>query len=209
VAVGGTVVTEDHHTSSTSEYAWIGSGGGTSFYEPAPAWQQKVPAILGRCVVDPATVEWVANTPQGHWLVYNGTLPPPTDLPTPPHPTGIAVPCRGLPDVAAQSGDATAGFNTVVNGSPTNVSGTSLSAPLWQGMWARVQAASTAPGRNGFAAPVLYRQAAQAYARDFFDITTGDNLPFPATTGWDYVSGWGSPNVTNLTVDVDGSTTPH
>src|SRR5581483_4944974 len=50
VAVGGTVVTQDQHASATSEYAWHGSGGGTSLYEPRPAWQQKVAAVVGRCV---------------------------------------------------------------------------------------------------------------------------------------------------------------
>src|SRR5205814_2228375 len=56
-------------------------------------------------------------------------------------------------------------------------------------------------GRSGigFAAPLIYSLAndATAYARDFHDITSGNN-GFAAGTGWDEVTGWGSPNFNNL-----------
>jgi hypothetical protein len=84
-------------------------------------------------------------------------------------------------------------------GSPNaTVGGTSLSAPLWQGMWARVQAAASA---TRFAAPLLY-----AHPDAFNDITFGDNGPYPATAGWDYTSGLGSPDVAKLITAIDGST---
>jgi hypothetical protein len=62
-------------------------------------------------------------------------------------------------------------------------------------------------GRDlGFINPKLYElAAAQAtYAGDFFDVTTGNNQAdptvqgFPATTGWDPVTGLGTPNAATL-----------
>jgi hypothetical protein len=45
-------------------------------------------------------------------------------------------------------------------------------------------------------------------ARDFHDITVGANGAYAATSGWDYVSGFGSPDVTSLMRDIDGRTAP-
>jgi pseudomonalisin len=70
------------------------------------------------------------------------------------------------------------------------------------GMWARVQGAA---GHNlGFAAPLLYQAGKNATtgARDFFDITVGGNGIHVATPGWDYTTGWGTPNVGSLIADV-------
>jgi len=220
VAVGGTVVTETAHNSPTSEYAWNGSGGGTSFFEAAPPWQSKVSVIAGRCVVDPNTVGWPLNNPIFNWannlpVPPTGPPPPPPTDPGPlPSPANNGVPCRGVPDVAALSGDLLSGYNIVVSGASSIGAGTSLSAPLWQGMWARLNAAApltstgAAPGK-GFAAPLLYdKGTGPNFAQDFNDITFGQNQPFPATPGWDFVTGFGSPNLTNLMTDLDGGITP-
>jgi len=46
------------------------------------------------------------------------------------------------------------------------------------------------------------------YANDFFDVTTGNNqavptIPgYPATHGWDPVTGLGTPNAANLVPDL-------
>ena len=68
--------------------------------------------------------------------------------------------CRGVPDVAAQSGDIlTNGYSIYGSGGWSSGGGTSLSSPLWLGMWARVQGAA---GHNlGFAAPLIYRLGEQ------------------------------------------------
>lgn len=76
-------------------------------------------------------------------------------------------------------------------------SGTSLSTPLWAGFLAVALQI-----RNGAAfgniAPLIYHIASSsAYGLDFHDIKSGSN-GYPATVGWDPVTGWGSPIGINL-----------
>jgi subtilase family serine protease len=122
--------------------------------------------------------------------------------------------CRGIADVSAQSGDIISnGYSIVSYGAASVGGGTSLSSPLWEGMWARVQSASPKAGGNGFANYALYRvgKDAVSYPRDFFDVTSTDpstGLPstnglYPTTPGWDYVTGWGTPKVDGLICDID------
>jgi hypothetical protein len=94
------------------------------------------------------------------------------------------------------------------NGADSQGAGTSLSSPLWLGMWTRVQAAAAKKGL-GFANYSIYK-AAQGpnYAKDFFDVTIGDNQPYPATPGYDNATGWGAPDIANLMQDLTGRLTP-
>jgi subtilase family serine protease len=189
VAVGGTVVSTDGQTPPHRdlEYAWTHGGGGTSYFEPRPAYQDGVAAINGTCLSDPET---------------NIGL-------------GVLVPCRGVPDVAAQSADITSGYQIVSNGQDSFGAGTSLSAPLVQGMWARVNAAAplaadgTAAGL-GFANNVFYAlgKNAASYSAAFYDVTVGANGAYRATAGWDYTTGWGVPDVTQMALLAAGGTTP-
>ena len=203
VSVGGTVVTDVSHSSSFAEYAWESGGGGFSNLEPAAPWQaNSVGTTWGPAALPPCAT----NAQFDYWLI-NGD---PTT--TPPSPAPASTTCRSVPDVSAQSGDLVSGYGVIVNGTSEGVLGTSLSAPLWQGMWARVSAAAPAGdvvGR-GFAAPLLYgigdSSNPSEYQNDFFDITEGDNGPYPALPGFDQVTGWGSPNLTNLMDTLDGTT---
>jgi pseudomonalisin len=184
VAVGGTVLYTDGGDSArrSVEYAWPFTGGGSTLLIPAPPWQRATPHNVVPCVAD-----------------SDGRA------------TNTGQPCRGVPDVTAVSGDAVSnGYTVVVDGRDFSGGGTSLSSPLWMGMWARIQAASTDPRGNGFADPVLYAMGDDParYARDFHDITVGANGVYTATPGWDYVSGFGSPDLTNLMRDIDGRTLP-
>jgi subtilase family serine protease len=124
--------------------------------------------------------------------------------------------CRGVPDVAAQSGDITGnGYDIVEQGTFTDGggAGTSLSAPLWQGMWARVQSAAPSAKGNGFANYAIYRvgKDSRSYARDFFDVSSTDtttglpasNGAYVTQPGWDYVTGFGTPRVSGLICDID------
>jgi subtilase family serine protease len=114
--------------------------------------------------------------------------------------------CRAVPDVAAQSGDVlTNGYAVYSAGAETPGGGTSLSSPLWMGMWTRVQGARGGAG-NSFANYPLYAAGknAAAAARDFTDVTVGSNGLYTAGKGWDYTTGWGTPNVSGLICDIAG-----
>jgi subtilase family serine protease len=123
--------------------------------------------------------------------------------------------CRGIADVSAQSGDIlTNGYAIISAGQASVGGGTSLSSPLWEGMWVRIQGASPHTKGNGFANYALYRVGnnAGSYPRDFFDITSTDpatglpstNGAYPILPGWDYVTGFGTPKVDGLICDIDG-----
>jgi pseudomonalisin/xanthomonalisin len=96
---------------------------------------------------------------------------------------------RGVPDVALDA-DPNSGYDVIVNGQEETIGGTSAGAPSWQGIWARAQSGHS--GALGFAGPVIYETEP---ASAFHDITLGGN-PVPATPGWDYVTGRGTPDIT-------------
>jgi len=123
--------------------------------------------------------------------------------------TDPSVTCRGIADVSAQSGDVAGnGYNIVNDGAllEGGGGGTSLSAPLMQGMWARVQSAAPTAAGNGFANYGLYRAGKTAEASSYFDVSSTDlatglpatNGAYVTTPGWDYVTGWGTPRVSGL-----------
>ncbi|MGA7884131.1 MAG: protease pro-enzyme activation domain-containing protein [Acidobacteriaceae bacterium] len=85
--------------------------------------------------------------------------------------------------------------------------GTSFAAPMWAGFLALVNQQSVANGNGtlGFINPTLYTiGAGSSYDSDFHDITSGSN-GYSATTGYDLVTGWGSPNGAGLISALAGS----
>ena len=113
---------------------------------------------------------------------------------------------RNSPDVAAE-----ASFNssTADNGKfQTGYGGTSFAAPRWAGYLALVNQQAVANGQStiGFINPTLYSIGlSSSFTTDFHDVTSGNNKPtegsgsgFNAVTGYDLVTGWGSPNGANL-----------
>jgi subtilase family serine protease len=89
-----------------------------------------------------------------------------------------------------------------------DIGGTSLSAPQWAGL---VSIADQLNGGGlGLINPALYTVASDPgrYGADFYDVTTGNNqtdptVPgYPATPGWDPITGLGTPNAANLIPDL-------
>ncbi|MGB2605486.1 MAG: S53 family serine peptidase [Candidatus Sulfotelmatobacter sp.] len=75
--------------------------------------------------------------------------------------------------------------------------GTSFATPMWAGYLALVNQQLVANGHPtiGFINPFLYSfGVSSSYATDFHDITSGKSGSFSAVTGYDLVTGWGSPN---------------
>jgi subtilase family serine protease len=171
------------HNPSQAEVGWTFSGGGFSHVFSKPAYQDNLPA---------------GSTPIGSM--------------------------RGVPDVGLQASAGTGAlvFISLPNdgsgglkcgSSPCStgwydIGGTSLSCPQWAGLVALADQVNG--GGLGLVNPALYTIGADPsrYANDFFDITVGNNqtdpsIPgYPATTGWDPITGLGTPNAANLVPDL-------
>jgi pseudomonalisin len=102
---------------------------------------------------------------------------------------------RGVPDVAIDA-DPESGVDVIIEGKEEVIGGTSVGAPSWQGIWARVAGAHK--HKLGFAGPLIYETEPEAA---FKDITVGDNTLYPCTPGWDYVTGRGTPDIEVLVAD--------
>jgi subtilase family serine protease len=116
---------------------------------------------------------------------------------------------RNLPDVAAE-----ANFDNILCDDGTcyynEYGGTSYAAPRWAGYLALAnQQNVTNNGTTlGFLNPLIYPIAfGSSYDSNFHDITSGNN-GYPAVTGYDLVTGWGTPNGATLINTLTGSATP-
>ncbi len=124
---------------------------------------------------------------------------------------------RQVPDVSADA-DPNTGYSVYCSvtasgcssSSPwIEVGGTSAAAPLWAGISADLNqylAANSKPVL-GSASATLYTlfNTTQTYSA-YHDITSGNNLFYPATTGYDQASGIGTPDVWNIARDLVGAT---
>lgn len=107
---------------------------------------------------------------------------------------------RNVPDVSLNA-DTNTGYAIYFSGQWTIYGGTSCAAPLWAAFTARVnqELVSNQKPVLGFANPILYAiGAGSSYSSNFHDITSGDNLYYSASRGYDNATGWGSFNGTNL-----------
>ena len=118
---------------------------------------------------------------------------------------------RGVPDVAGDAAFNTGMAIVSVGGQASQAmvrpaTGTSAAAPFWAGLIALAD--QLAHRHLGFIDPAIYRIARSPhYHAAFHDITTGNNafaLPrttitgYPASAGWDPVTGWGTPDAVVL-----------
>jgi hypothetical protein len=119
---------------------------------------------------------------------------------------------RNIPDVALTADNV---YVYEGNGSTATYGGTSCAAPLWAGFLALVNqqlAINTGSATNsaGFINPAVYAigkgaNANYSYSACFHDITSGNNYwsssltNFPAVTGFDLCTGWGTPTVGLIT----------
>ncbi|MGZ5037242.1 MAG: protease pro-enzyme activation domain-containing protein, partial [Usitatibacter sp.] len=144
------------------------------------------------------------------------------NVPAPPYQAafttnGASATQRNSPDVAAAAG----GLFFVFNNGGFSGGGTSASAPLWAGYTALVNQQRAALGLTpgiGFLNPTLYALATANYSANFHDVIVGDNSRpadpahnlqacsgFNAGTGYDLVTGLGSPTGT-LIANLAGTT---
>jgi subtilase family serine protease len=109
---------------------------------------------------------------------------------------------REVPDVSADA-DPLTGYRVYYSGDGgcsgndcwTVVGGTSAAAPFWAGLIALAN--QQGHRKLGFLNPALYTIGSAGNSgagAPFHDVTAGGNLYYQATPGWDYSTGWGSPD---------------
>ncbi len=173
-AVGGTSLTTNGAAGPwISESAWVDGGSGVSPDSiPIPYWQQYAGVI---------------NSGNGGSTVY-----------------------RNGPDVSAN-----ADFNYVACGDQAGCyggyGGTSFAAPVWAGYVALLnqERAQFRRPNIGFLNPEIYWNNSMSinygsnfwYSYTFHDTMTGSIGSFNAVSGYDLVTGWGSPNGTGFFID--------
>lgn len=223
VAKGGTVIPYPTVGWPASDPLVTGIGGTYLCTDPSAAADAPRTLALGppaRCVANPtqAEVGWIASGGGFSHVfgkpAYQDTLPAGS--------TAIAT-MRGVPDVGLQASALTGALvyvslppdgssGLLCGGVPCStgwydIGGTSLSTPQWAGLIAI--AAQLNGGGLGPINAALYKIAAGPnYSADFYDITAGNNQAdpsvagYPATVGWDPVTGLGTPNAANLIPDL-------
>lgn len=126
----------------------------------------------------------------------------------PAYQSGLGLTTRTTPDVAYNA--AIQGGVLVLDstlGGFFLVGGTSCGSPQWAAI---IALANQSAGRPlGFVNPAIYKVAESAsYGNDFHDIAIGDDKlfetqnGFSAGPGYDFTTGWGTPNVSNLIPDL-------
>jgi subtilase family serine protease len=110
---------------------------------------------------------------------------------------------RQVPDVSADA-DPLTGYSIYYSGGWHVVGGTSAASPLWAAiiLLADQRAAMSGKGPLGLLDPALYRLGATGTG--YHDVTLGGNLYYNATPGWDYSTGWGSPDGAALVLALVG-----
>ncbi len=113
---------------------------------------------------------------------------------------------RNIPDVAAEAN--TNQYSCYDGGCFGGNGGTSYASPQWAGYIALANQQLVAKGGStlGFLNPALYSIGLGSnYDNDFHDIVSGSNGKYSAVTGYDLVTGWGSPNGPSLLDALTGS----
>ena len=145
--------------------------------------------------------------------------------------TPIPASARGVPDIGLQASSATGALvflSLPPDGNDSNINqtgwydigGTSLSCPQWAGLVAiadQINKEKYGETGLGLINPALYKLASNPakYSADFFDVAhtavagvANDNqgdpsVPgYPATNGWDPITGLGTPNAATLIPDL-------
>ncbi len=113
---------------------------------------------------------------------------------------------RQVPDIAAVAID----LNEFAQGQWQPTGGTSAAAPIWAaGLILANQAIirKTGNGNNGgsyFYSPQIFYSAVSKAGKlhPYYNITNGNNLYYRAGPGWNYPTGWGTPNLVDFANDL-------
>ena len=162
-----------------AEVGWTFSGGGFSHVFSKPSYQNTLPA-------GSTPIDGMRGVPDIGLQASSGTGAL----------VFISLPPDGLSGLRCGTAPCSTGW--------FDIGGTSLSCPQWAAL---VAMADQLHGSGlGLINPKLYSLASNpaTYAANFFDVTTGKNqadptVPgYPATKGWDPITGLGTPNAASL-----------
>jgi kumamolisin len=100
---------------------------------------------------------------------------------------------RQTPDVAAAADNLPLYFQ----GQWYNSGGTSAAAPIWAAGIALVDQGLLQHKKALVGGPATFYELANkgGSLQPFYDVTQGDNIYYKTSTGWDYATGWGVPNI--------------
>jgi kumamolisin len=102
---------------------------------------------------------------------------------------------RQLPDISA----AAYGLAVYFQGQWGAVGGTSAAAPIWATALTLINQGTIAQkGKYAYSPNIFYEIAQNKAGQPYYDVTRGDNLYYHATAGWDYATGWGTPNLVDF-----------
>ncbi len=103
---------------------------------------------------------------------------------------------RQIPDVSAVAYALAVYFQ----GQWTAVGGTSAAAPIWATGISLVNEGLIHQVHKYAYSPSMFYEVADhpGGQQPFYDVTRGNNLYYPATPGWDYASGLGTPNLASF-----------
>lgn len=167
--------------------------------KPGASWPSDSPYVVsvGGTTLTASATTWGGET------VWTGTGGSPSNFePMPIWQKSFLVPgtTRGLPDIAFDA-DPNSGAIIYVYGGLQQWGGTSLAAPIFSGLWARMIAIKGIA--IGFTAPQLY----QLPKTVFHDVTIGNNGGETAKVGYDFATGRGS-MILNSLATVVGNPNP-
>ncbi|MCL4451903.1 MAG: PEGA domain-containing protein [Candidatus Thermoplasmatota archaeon] len=110
--------------------------------------------------------------------------------------SSINATARGVPDVAADANKET-GVLLIAGGKSYVAGGTSLATPIWAGIVSRID--QKLGYSVGYLNPLLYQiYRSPLYRTAFNAVTSGSNGYYQASSGWNPVTGLGSPIVSGL-----------
>jgi hypothetical protein len=200
VGVGGTSININNGpTSSSSETAWNGSGGGPASGTTEPTYQSSYQTATGNAVLNGATTR---GTPDVSYVADPNT--------------GVAVYDSYAWTVSSGFGRRSSTTTEVYDW--IQIGGTSVGTPQWAAIAADADSALGTGHSLGaqFLTDIYgYASNSNSYTSDFTDITSGSSSSgsfFRHTTlyagsGYDYVTGLGSPKVSSLIGSLTGVAT--
>ena len=109
---------------------------------------------------------------------------------------------RNGPDVAANANFTFYTCDNQTTCQANEYGGTSFAAPMWAGLvaLANQQAAANGQAAVGFFNSKIYAQnVTSSYSTGFHDITSGKSGSYSSVTGFDLVTGWGTPKPAIIT----------